>query len=100
MTTAEMILAGAAALMGGGNIYNWLSSRGKQKVDLIQLGQTISGEIIKALKAEREELTAKVGELEVRIGELAGHIETLEAVISKLGGKVPPRPVNHRKSAE
>lgn len=100
MSPAEIGLGVVVAVMGGGNAWNWLASRGKQKVDLITLGQTISKEIIAALKAEREELTAKVGELEVRIGELAGHIETLEAVISKLGGKVPPRPVNHRKVAE
>lgn len=97
MTTAEMILAGAVALMGGGNIYNWLSSRGKQKVDLIQLGQTISSEIIKALKAERQELIDKVGELEDKIGELVEHIEALEGSMRKAGVPIPPRP--SRKTA-
>lgn len=91
-----MVLGILALVMGGGNVWNWLSNRGKQRVDLISLGQTISAEIIAALKEERVELTLKVAELEERIGELAGHIETLEGVISELGGKVPPRP---RKAA-
>lgn len=92
MTTAEIILGLLALVMGGGNIWNWLSNRGKQKVDLIALGQTISGEIIKALKTERQELIDKVGELEERIGELVSHIEALESSMRERGVPVPPRP--------
>lgn len=97
MTPAEIILGLLALVMGGGNIWNWLSNRGKQKVDLIALGQTISGEIIKALKTEREELTAKVGELEERIGELIDHIEALEASMRTAGVPIPPRPTRKAK---
>lgn len=81
--------------MGGGNLWNWLTSRGKQKVDLITLGQTISAEIIAALKAERQELIDKVGDLEKQVGELVEHIGSLEAALTKAGITPPPRP--HRK---
>ena len=97
MTLAELGLAGLALVMGGGNIWNWLSNRGKQKVDLITLGQTISAEIISALKAERQELMDKVEELESRIGELVSHIESLEASMRKAGIQPPPRPARKAK---
>lgn len=98
MTPAEMGLSAVIALMGGGNVWNWLANRGKAKVDLIQLGQTISAEIIGALKAERQELIDKVDDLEKQIGELVEHIGSLEAALSKAGIKPPPRPV--RRKAE
>lgn len=97
MTTVEMILGAGIAIMGGGNVWNWLASRGKQKVDLIQLGQTISSEIIRALKDERQELIDKIGDLEDRIGELVQHIEALENSMRKAGVPIPPRP--SRKTA-
>lgn len=97
MTTVEMILGAGVAVMGGGNIWNWLASRGKTKVDLIQLGQTISKEIIAALQLEREALIGKVGELEARIGELIDHIEALEGSMRKAGVPIPPRPARKAK---
>lgn len=92
MTTAELILSGVVTLMGGGNVWNWLSSRGKAKVDLITLGQTISAEIIKALKTEREELLGKITELENTVADLVGHVEALETALRDAGITPPPRP--------
>lgn len=98
MTLAEMGLSAVIALMGGGNVWNWLANRGKAKVDLIHLGQTISAEIIGALKAERQELIDKVADLEKQIGDLVEHIGSLESALSKAGIKPPPRPA--RRKAE
>lgn len=96
MTTAELALSGIVAIMGGGNIWNWLANRNKAKVDLIQLGQTISAEIIAALKAERQELIDKVADLEKQIGDLVEHIGSLEGALAKAGIKPPPRPVRRK----
>jgi uncharacterized protein involved in exopolysaccharide biosynthesis len=92
MTTAEIILSAGVALMGGGNVWNWLSSRGKTKVDLITLGQTISVQIIAGLKTEREELLTKIEGLETLIGELVSHVEALESALRAAGITPPPRP--------
>lgn len=92
MTTAELALGGLAALMGSGNVYNWLSSRGKTRVDLIGLAQSIAAETIKALKDREDALMERIDGLESRIGELSQHIESLEAVIRGAGLTPPPRP--------
>ena len=99
MTTAELILGAGVAIMGGGNIWNWLASRGKTRVDLIQLGQTISAEIITALKAERDELAAKVDSLERQVRDLQHDIrgwfqwgEAQERLLIEKGITPPPRP--------
>lgn len=106
MTSAEMMLSGIVALVGGGHVWNWLASRGKAKVDLIQLGQTISAEIITALKAERDELSRKVEALEGRIGELQDdvrdltqHVGSLETQLREKGVEPPPRPSRRRVAA-
>lgn len=99
MSAVELVLGSLVAVLGGGNVWNWIASRNKTKVDLIQLGQTISGEIIAALKSERQELLAKIDALEANVRDLKHdvrglqqHVEALEAVIRDLGAVPPPRP--------
>lgn len=85
MTIAEMVLTGAVALMGGGNVWNWLSSRGKTHVDLIALAEKIATATIVGLDG-------RIKELEGKVDALSAHVETLEAVIRELGATPPPRP--------
>lgn len=99
MTPAETILGVLALVMGGGNIWRWLADRGKQKVDLITLGQTISKEIITALKEERDGLASKVASLEKTVAELEHEIrgwfqwgEAQERLLNENGITPPPRP--------
>lgn len=92
MTSAEMILAGAAVLMGSGNVYNWLASRGKTKVDLISLAQSIAAETIKALDTRIAQLEATIEDQGRKIDDLTAHIGKLEDVIRGLGGTPPARP--------
>jgi len=92
MTTAEMALAGLVAVMGGGNAWNWLASRGKTKVDLIQLAQSIASETIKALDHRIALLEATIEDQGRKIEDLTAHIGKLEDVILSLGGTPPARP--------
>jgi hypothetical protein len=92
MTTAEIILAGVAAVMGGGNAWNWLAGRGKTKVDLITLAQSIAAETIKALKDREDALLERIGELEGKMDDMSAHIASLENVIRDMGATPPPRP--------
>jgi len=96
MTPAEMGLSAAVALMGGGNLWNWLASRGKTKVDLITLGQTIAAATITAQREERSELMARIDELEEKVDLMAAHIEKLEQTIIELGATPPARPAPKR----
>lgn len=96
MSPVETALAVLVAVMGGGNIYNWLSSRGKTKVDLIQLAQGIAAETIKALDSRIAQMEATIEDQGRKIDELTAHIGSLEEVIRNLGGTPPPRP--RRKS--
>lgn len=105
MTTAEIGLGVVVAVMGGGNLWNWLASRGKTKIDLITLSQTISADIIAALKADRDALTQQVSNLKDEIADLrhdvkglSQHIVSLEAIMIQAGITPPPRPA--RKKAE
>lgn len=111
MTGAESALTLAVALVGGGSLWNWLASRGKTKVDLIELGQTIATATIKALQDDRTALMAEVRELKAEIAALSKkidaqddkietltkHIEELEGVVRALGGTPPPRPLSKAK---
>ena len=99
-----MLLTAACSVIGGGTIWNWLASRGKQKVDLIALAQTISSETIKALKEDRRELVAQIDRLEAVIEDLkhdirglSTYINALETLLVKAGIEPPPRP---RKKAD
>lgn len=92
-----MALAGLVAVMGGGNAWNWLASRGKTKVDLIALAQSIAAETIKALDTRIAHLEATIEDQGRKIDDLTTHIGKLEDVILGLGGTPPPRP---RKRAE
>lgn len=92
MTTAEIILGAAAVVMGGGNIWNWLTSRGKQKVDLIALAQSIAAETIKALDLRIAHMEATIEDQGRKIEDLTAHIGKLEDVIRGLGGTPPARP--------
>lgn len=98
MTTVELLLGGAAVLMGGGNVWNWLASRGKTKVDLIQLAQSIASETIKALDLRIAQMEATIEDQGRKIEDLTRHIGNLEDVIVGLGGTPPPRP--RKKAAE
>lgn len=86
-----MGLSAIVAIMGGGNVWNWLTNRGKAKVDLIQLSEQIAAATIKALDQ-------RIKELEEKVDALSAHVETLEGVIRGLGATPPPRPV--RRKAE
>jgi len=111
MTTPEVALTLAVALVGGGHVWNWLASRGKAKVDLITLGQAIAKSTIEALQVDRAALMAEVRELKAEIAGLGAkidaqdekietltkHIEELEGVVRALGGVPPPRPLARAK---
>jgi uncharacterized protein with von Willebrand factor type A (vWA) domain len=99
MSPAEIALTAVVTIMGGGNIWGWLSSRGKTKVDLIQLGQTIAAATITAQQNERRELLHRIDQMDatienqgLKIEELTAHITKLEDVIRGLGGTPPSRP--------
>lgn len=92
MTTVELILTAGVAVVGGGNVWTWLASRGKTKVDLIALAQSIATETIKALDTRIATLEATIEDQGRKIEELTLHIGKLEDVILGLGGKPPPRP--------
>lgn len=96
MTTVELILGAGITVMGGGNVWNWLASRGKTRVDLIQLAQSIASETIKALDHRIAQLEATIEEQGRKIEDLTAHIGKLEDVILSLGGTPPARP---RKAA-
>lgn len=105
MSATEVILAALSAILGGGSIWNWIASRGKTRVDLIQLGQTISAQIIQGLKAERDELAAKVEALEGKVSDLnhsinglSQHIVSLEELLIRAGITPPPRPERKGKA--
>lgn len=85
MSPAEIGLGLLVAIMGGGNIYNWFSSRGKTKVDLIKLAQTIAAETITALDG-------RIKELEEKVDTLSAHIVSLESLLLEKGITPPPRP--------
>ena len=111
MTGAEAALTLAVALVGGGHAWNWLASRGKTKVDLIELGQSIATATIKALQDDRSALMLEVRELKAEIAALSvkidaqdekietltAHIEKLETEVRRLGGVPPPRPIPRAK---
>jgi septal ring factor EnvC (AmiA/AmiB activator) len=111
MTGAEAALTLAVALVGGGQAWNWLASRGKAKVDLIELGQSIASATIKALQDDRSALMLEVRELKAEIAALGikidaqddkietltTHIEKLETEVRRLGGTPPPRPLPKAK---
>ena len=84
--------------MGGGNLWNWLASRGKTKVDLIALAQSIASETIKALDHRIALMEATIEDQGRRIDDLTAHIGKLEDVILGLGGTPPQRP--RKKGAE
>ena len=92
MTTAELILSAACSVIGTGTIWNWLASRGKTKVDLIALAQSIAAETIKALDTRIAQLEATIEDQGRKIEELTQHIGNLEDVIRGLGGTPPARP--------
>jgi len=87
-----MGLAGLVAFMGGGNIWNWLSSRGKTRVDLIALAEVIATKTITALDTRIAHMEATIEDQSRKIEDLTVHIGSLEAVIRELGGTPPPRP--------
>lgn len=92
MTAVEMILGGAVTLLGGNSFWNWLSSRGKTKVDLISLAQSIAAETIKALDLRIAHMEATIEDQGRKIEDLTQHIGKLEDVIRGLGGIPPARP--------
>lgn len=99
MSPAEIGLTAVVTVMGGGNIWSWLSSRGKTKVDLIQLGQSIAAATIEGQRIERAELLHRIDQMDatienqgLKIEELTAHIGKLEDVIQGLGGTPPARP--------
>lgn len=92
MTAAELALSGIVTVLGGGNIWNWLAGRGKTKVDLITLAQSIAAETIKALKDREDALMDRISELEGKMDDMSAHIASLENVIRDMGATPPPRP--------
>lgn len=98
MTSTELILGAVATILGGGGVWNWIANRGKTRVDLIALAQSIAAETIKALDTRIGQLEATIEDQGRKIEELTAHIEKLEEVILGLGGTPPPRP--KRKAAE
>lgn len=99
MTLAEGVLGSVLAVLGGGGVWNWIASRGKTKVDLIQLAASISSETIKALKEDRKELLGRIDHLDALIENLkhdvrglSQHIVSLETLLAKAGIEPPPRP--------
>ena len=85
MTLTESALAFAAIVFGGGHIWTWWASRGKVKVDLIALAQTISADTMRAMDI-------RIDALETRLDEAEAHIERLETFIREGGQTPPPRP--------
>lgn len=103
MTAGELGLSALVTIIGGGHIWNWLASRGKTKIDLISLAQTISADIITALKADRDALKAEVAGLKSEIADLrhdvrgmSQHIVSLEAIMVQAGITPPPRPARKK----
>lgn len=98
MSPAEIGLGVLVAAMGSGNLYNWLSSRGKTKVDLITLGQTIASETIASLDKRIAQMEATIEDQGMKIEDLIKHVGKLEDIIIGFGGTPPPRP--RKKAAE
>jgi len=98
MTITEAGLAAVLAVIGGGNVWNWLASRGKTKVDLIALSHQIASDTVTAMETRIAALEKKIGDLTEQVETLSGHVETLEGVIRALGATPPPRP--RRKEPE
>lgn len=99
MTLGEQALAIILAVIGSGHAWNWWTSRGKQKVDLISLAQTISSDIITALKADRDALKEEVHSLRQEVERLqhdirglSQHVVSLETLLLEKGITPPPRP--------
>lgn len=92
MTEIEIALGALVTILGGGNVWNWLSSRGKTKVDLITLAANIAAETIKAQRDDRAELIERIDQLETKIDLMASHIAHLEDTIRSLGATPPPFP--------
>lgn len=92
MSPVELGLSATIAIIGGGNVWNWLASRGKTKVDLIALAQSIAAETIKALDTRIAQLEATIEDQGRKIEDLTQHIGNLEDVIRGLGGTPPARP--------
>lgn len=85
MTATEAILAVSALVFGGGHVWTWWASRGKVKVDLIALAQSISAETMRGMDA-------RIHALEARVEDAEAHIERLEKYIREGGQTPPPRP--------
>lgn len=85
MTPTETILALAVTVFGGGHVWTWWASRGKVKVDLIALAQTISADTMRAMDI-------RIDALESRLDDAEKHIERLESIIREGGQTPPPRP--------
>jgi cell division protein FtsB len=111
MTAVEMALGGAVTLLGGNSFWGWLSSRGKVRIDLLSLTQSVAAATIQSLQADRtallneiaglkqevRDLSAKIDSQDEKIETLTQHIENLEDTVRSLGGTPPPRP---RKRAD
>lgn len=98
MSPAEMALGAVVAVMGGGNLWNWLASRGKTKVDLITLAQSIAADTIEALDKRMAQMEATIDDQGMKIEDLIAHVGKLEDIIIGFGGTPPPRP--RKKAAE
>lgn len=85
MTPTETILALAVTVFGGGHVWTWWASRGKVKVDLIALAQSISADTMRAMDI-------RIDALEARLEDAEKHIGRLEAIIREGGQTPPPRP--------
>ena len=90
--TTEMLMTALVAILGGGHVWAWLSSRGKHKTDLIELGQSIAERTILAMSAERGALLERIDKLETAVNELLAHAEALEAALERHGIQPPARP--------
>ena len=99
MNLSEAIITGLVSLVGGGGLGAWLTSRGKQRIDLIALGQTVAAATIEGLKSDRDSLLGRIDALEGQImalkeqlEELLFHAESLEGVLKAHSIAPPPRP--------
>lgn len=95
MTTPDPAMTALLGVIGAilaGNVWNWLASRGKTKVDLIGLAQSIAAETIKALDTRIAQLEATIEDQGIKIEELIQHVGKLEDIIIGFGGTPPPRP--------
>lgn len=99
MPGTETLIALAVAAMGGGQLWVYFASRGKQRVDLVELGQSIAAETIKGLREDRDALLSRISGLEdqimalkEQIAELLAHAESMETALQKHGIDPPPRP--------